>query len=77
MSDYEKELVLKQLKGWSRALADAIDKYTSQLIAGEASGDPKDTEFPRNKIRRLVREIGQIGESVEREVFSATPASHS
>ncbi len=66
---YEKELLLKELKGWAMALSDTIDRFTPQLLAGEPSGDPKDTELPRNKVRRLVREIGQIQDTVEREVF--------
>ena len=71
MSEEElvRDLTLKQLKGWAGALVDAIDKHTPELLNGEKSTNPKDLEIPRDKVRRLVRQIGEIGVTVEEEVF--------
>jgi len=65
----EKEIVLKQLKGWAGALIKTIDEHTPELLDGSPSTNPKDLEIPRDKVRRLVREIGELGETVEKEVF--------
>ena len=71
-SQTSKEMILKQLKGWAGALVKAIDKYTPQLLDGGPSPHPNDAnehEIPRDKVRRLVRQIGEIGVTVEEEVF--------
>lgn len=73
MTDLDKESWLTTLKGWALGLADSIDKYRDQIISGESipvTSQNAESD-PRAKIARLVREIGEIHEKVQAEVYGS------
>ncbi len=68
----ELELAWLQLAGWSAALAD----NARRVHDGRGNEDPKDTVPPRQKIDRLIRDIGAIRDQInEMEANPAGPWS--
>jgi hypothetical protein len=71
MSVEDKRVYFIQLRGWAKALAQALEKHTTECILDQPNNDPDDSEKerPRVKIERLVRQIGEIHGTIEREVY--------
>lgn len=71
MTTDEKRVYFQQLRGWARALVDATEKFETECIEDLPNNDPidREKERPRTKVARLVRQIGEIHETIERDVY--------
>jgi hypothetical protein len=67
----DKTVYFVQLKAWSKALAEALEKHISSCILDLPNDDPEDheKERPRHKVERLVQQIGEIHATILREVY--------